>query len=54
MVYSTCTFNPLEDEAVIQAVLQATKGALRLVDVSDAMPALKRNPGLSTWQVCMM
>ena len=51
MVYSTCTFNPLENEAVVAAVLQATKGALRLVDVSDEMPALRRNAGMATWQV---
>lgn len=51
LVYSTCTFNPIENEAVVAAVLLATKGALRLVDVSAEMPKLKRNPGLDTWQV---
>jgi 16S rRNA C967 or C1407 C5-methylase (RsmB/RsmF family) len=50
-VYSTCTFNPVEDEAVIAAVLLTTKRALRLVDVSAHMPALKRVPGLRTWRV---
>ena len=51
MVYSTCTFNPLEDEAVLAAVLRAAKGALRLLDVSHLLPALKRRPGLSSWKV---
>lgn len=51
MVYSTCTFNPIEDEAVVAAVLKATKGAMELVDVSGALPELKRMPGLSSWKV---
>lgn len=50
-MYSTCTFNPIEDEAVVAAVLRATKGAMHLVDVSTALPQLKRLPGLSTWKV---
>lgn len=51
-MYSTCTFNPIEDEAVVAAVLQATKGAMQLVDVGSALPELKRLPGLSSWKVC--
>ena len=51
MVYSTCTFNPVEDEAVVAAVLRATKGAMRLVDVSGDLPQLKRLPGMHTWKV---
>ena len=51
LVYSTCTFNPIEDEAVVASVLLATKGALRLVDCSGSLPALKRRAGLSSWQV---
>lgn len=50
LVYSTCTFNPIEDEAVVAAVLLATKGAMRLLDVSADLPKLKRLPGLSTWK----
>lgn len=51
LVYSTCTFNPLEDEAVVAAVLELANGAMRLVDMSGALPELKRCPGISTWQV---
>ncbi|RKP36525.1 S-adenosyl-L-methionine-dependent methyltransferase [Dimargaris cristalligena] len=51
MVYSTCSFNPLENEAVVAALLNSTDGALRLVDVSDRLPALVRRPGLTTWKV---
>ncbi|CAO3612161.1 unnamed protein product [Mucor fragilis] len=51
IVYSTCSFNPIENEAVVAEVLRQTKGAIRLVDVSASLPELKRKPGLSTWKV---
>ena len=51
MVYSTCTFNPIEDEAVVAEVIRRTQGAMQLVDVSDHMPGLRRLAGLSTWRV---
>lgn len=51
LVYSTCTFNPIEDEAVVAEVLRRTKSSMRLVDVSAELTALKRLPGLKTWKV---
>jgi tRNA (cytosine34-C5)-methyltransferase len=51
MVYSTCTFNPIENEAVVAEALLRCKGAVQLVDVSQQLTSLKRNPGLSTWKV---
>ncbi len=51
MVYSTCTFNPIEDEAVVAELLLRCKGALELLDVSGDLPNLKRLPGLKTWRV---
>ena len=51
MVYSTCTFNPIEDEAVVAEVLRRTNGAMRLVDVSSEIQNLKYQPGLKTWRV---
>jgi 16S rRNA C967 or C1407 C5-methylase (RsmB/RsmF family) len=51
MVYSTCSLNPIEDEAVLAYMLRSFKGKLELVDVSDKLPALKRSPGRSTWKV---
>jgi hypothetical protein len=51
IVYSTCSFNPIENEAVVAEVLRQTKGAIRLVDVSDQLVELKRRPGLHTWKV---
>ncbi len=43
--------NPIENEAVIASVLAEIGGAIRLVDVSDRLPELKRRPGLSVWSV---
>ncbi|KAJ2605882.1 tRNA (cytosine-5-)-methyltransferase ncl1 [Coemansia sp. RSA 1722] len=51
LVYSTCSLNPIENEAVVAHVLDHFEGALQLVDVGDQMPALKRRPGLATWKV---
>ncbi|KAI9314518.1 S-adenosyl-L-methionine-dependent methyltransferase [Dichotomocladium elegans] len=51
IVYSTCSFNPVENEAVVAEVLRLAQGALILKDVSDQLPELKRKPGLTTWKV---
>ena len=50
-MYSTCSFNPVENEAVVMSLMKATNGALRLVDVSNELPKLKRSNGLRDWQV---
>ncbi|KAJ1754524.1 tRNA (cytosine-5-)-methyltransferase ncl1, partial [Coemansia sp. RSA 1591] len=50
IVYSTCSLNPVENEAVVAHVLNHFEGALRLVDVSGELPALKRRPGMKTWK----
>ncbi|XP_055278260.1 RNA cytosine C(5)-methyltransferase NSUN2 isoform X2 [Moschus berezovskii] len=51
MVYSTCSLNPIEDEAVIASLLEKSEGALELADVSSELPGLKWVPGLSQWKV---
>ncbi|KAM9252987.1 RNA cytosine C(5)-methyltransferase NSUN2 [Dugong dugon] len=51
MVYSTCSLNPIEDEAVIASLLEKSEGALELADVSSELPGLKWMPGLSHWKV---
>lgn len=51
LVYSTCSLNPLENEAVIHRTLVETNGALELVDVSQVLPELKHDPGLESWLV---
>ena len=45
IVYSTCSLNPVENEAVIHRILADTNGALELVDVSDLLPGLNYSTG---------
>ena len=49
MVYSTCSFHPLENEAVVARLLQDMEGRLQLVEVKDMLPGLDYSPGLETW-----
>eukprot|EP00658_Telonema_sp_P-2_P038961 TRINITY_DN27872_c0_g1_i2.p1 TRINITY_DN27872_c0_g1~~TRINITY_DN27872_c0_g1_i2.p1 ORF type:complete len:325 (+),score=45.74 TRINITY_DN27872_c0_g1_i2:235-1209(+) len=51
MVYSTCSFNPIEDEAVVDSLLRRTGGALELVDTTGQLPDLVRADGISSWSV---
>jgi len=51
LVYSTCSLNPVENEAVVAAVLEgAVEGSLRLLPL-PAVPGLDAEPGLQTWRV---
>uniref|UniRef100_A0A0K8SAG5 tRNA (cytosine(34)-C(5))-methyltransferase n=1 Tax=Lygus hesperus TaxID=30085 RepID=A0A0K8SAG5_LYGHE len=50
LVYSTCSLNPVENEAVIQRMLLDAKGTLELIDVSDSLKGLKYRPGLQQWK----
>lgn len=51
IVYSTCSMNPVEDEAVILEVLRRSSKKLRLVDVSGVLPELKFRPGVASWTI---
>lgn len=51
MVYSTCSLNPIEDEAVIAALLEKSEGSLELMDASADLPGLKWMPGVSSWKL---
>ncbi|KAJ4902772.1 S-adenosyl-L-methionine-dependent methyltransferases superfamily protein [Raphanus sativus] len=51
MIYSTCSMNPVEDEAVVAEILRRCGDSVELVDVSDKLPELIRRPGLKTWKV---
>ncbi|KAH0789898.1 NOL1/NOP2/sun family protein [Histomonas meleagridis] len=50
-VYSTCSMNPIEDEAVVNSVLLELRGAVEIVDTSEMFPELKRHNGLTDWVV---
>ncbi|KAJ6733592.1 hypothetical protein OIU74_005381 [Salix koriyanagi] len=51
MVYSTCSMNPVEDEAVVAEILRKCGGSVELVDVSSELPQLVRRPGVRKWKV---
>jgi tRNA (cytosine34-C5)-methyltransferase len=58
LVYSTCSFNPIENECVIQKLLM-TEEECELVDVSEyikggrhGLNSLKIREGLKTWNSC--
>ncbi|SMN18488.1 similar to Saccharomyces cerevisiae YBL024W NCL1 S-adenosyl-L-methionine-dependent tRNA: m5C-methyltransferase [Maudiozyma saulgeensis] len=52
LVYSTCSLNPIEDEAVVaQALRKWGKEKLTLIDCSNKLPDLKRCSGISYWPV---
>jgi multisite-specific tRNA:(cytosine-C5)-methyltransferase len=53
VVYSTCSMNPVENEAVIAAAIARCGGSsfVNVLDCGNALPELKRRPGLSKWNV---
>jgi tRNA (cytosine34-C5)-methyltransferase len=50
MVYSTCSLNPIENEAVLCRLIRESEGALEIVDASSLVKGLKYYPGLSYWE----
>ncbi|KAK9285850.1 hypothetical protein L1049_025051 [Liquidambar formosana] len=50
MVYSTCSMNPVENEAVVAEILRKCGGSVELLDVSSELPQLARRPGLKKWK----
>jgi multisite-specific tRNA:(cytosine-C5)-methyltransferase len=53
VVYSTCSLNPVENEAAVSAAIDRCGGnsKVRIVDCKDALPGLKRTPGLRAWKI---
>ncbi|KAM1181875.1 hypothetical protein ACFX13_000436 [Malus domestica] len=51
MVYSTCSMNPVENEAVVAEILRRGGGSVELIDVSSELPQLVRRPGLKKWKI---
>lgn len=53
VVYSTCSLNPVENEAVVASALERCGGsaAIEIVDCSQELVQLKRKPGMKSWSV---
>lgn len=51
MVYSTCSLNPVENEAVLHRLIKDSEGALEIVDSSSLVPGLKHLPGMTKWDL---
>ena len=49
VVYSTCSLNPVEDEAVVSVALAQSKGTFELIDLSPLLPGLISSPGMTAW-----
>ncbi|XP_062563812.1 tRNA (cytosine(34)-C(5))-methyltransferase [Armigeres subalbatus] len=50
LVYSTCSLNPIENEAVLHYLLTQAGDALEIVKASHLLPTLKHNPGITYWE----
>ncbi|KAL4234564.1 hypothetical protein ACF0H5_006205 [Mactra antiquata] len=51
VLYSTTSLNPVENEAVIAAVLQETQGSVLLMDCSQLTKNITVRPGMKCWKV---
>jgi 16S rRNA C967 or C1407 C5-methylase (RsmB/RsmF family) len=51
VVYSTCSFNPAENEAVIAHILRKHSGKVRIVDASSRLVGLRTRSGLKSWRI---
>lgn len=53
MVYSTCSLNPVENEAIVSELMKQYEGCLDIVDMSTAFIGsdIKAHPGLLTWKI---
>ncbi|KYN33108.1 tRNA (cytosine-5-)-methyltransferase CG6133 [Trachymyrmex septentrionalis] len=50
MVYSTCSLNPIENEAVLHRLLRETEDSVQLIDCRDLVPGLICDPGVTHWK----
>lgn len=52
IVYSTCSFNPIENEAVVAAAVSRHIKQIKILDMSNEVsPHLKYRQGLTSWKV---
>ena len=52
LTYSTCSLNPIENEAVVSAALMQFKDDIELVDCWHVLGDFKTRWGLTSWKVC--
>ena len=55
IVYSTCSINPIENEAVIASILEKYKGKIELCNYNKKLNdmGIKFREGLTKWKVCI-
>lgn len=53
VVYSTCSMNPVEDEAVLASAIRQCGGTdtVHLLETTNLLPGLQRSPGLRKWSI---
>jgi multisite-specific tRNA:(cytosine-C5)-methyltransferase len=53
VIYSTCSMNPVENEAVVASAIERCGGSskVQLIDCSDQLPGLIRKSGFTDWPV---
>ncbi|KAF7544686.1 hypothetical protein G7Z17_g9753 [Cylindrodendrum hubeiense] len=53
VVFSTCSMNPVENEAVVVSAIERCGGPdnVEIVDCSNKLVALKRYPGMKSWKI---
>ena len=51
LAYSTCSLNPIENEAVVGSILRAFEGDIEIVDTSGWLEGLTWAPGITAWEV---
>ncbi|KAK9239318.1 S-adenosyl-L-methionine-dependent methyltransferase [Lipomyces kononenkoae] len=51
LVYSTCSLNPIENEAVVAHAVREWRGKVRIVDCTESLPGLVRRKGMTSWKV---
>ncbi|OUM55761.1 hypothetical protein BVG19_g5353 [[Candida] boidinii] len=51
LVFSTCSLNPIENEAIVAEVLRKWGGRIKTVNCDDRLPGLIRSHGVSNWKV---
>mmetsp|Transcript_17368 Transcript_17368/g.36296 ORF Transcript_17368/g.36296 Transcript_17368/m.36296 type:complete len:887 (+) Transcript_17368:176-2836(+) len=50
LCYSTCSMNPIENEAVVAELLRLSDGSLELVERKSELDNLLSRPGMTTWK----